>query len=114
MAPRRARHSGNRLSSGCRDGPQDSYCSGSVWMTECQSRWVRDKRPRAGRKTMADKTSIAWQRLLAIGTVLLAAVWSLSFIATVNGQSPPGTLPGVWTMKAPLPAPRAEVAAVAF
>ena len=63
---------------------------------------------------MADKTSVTSQRILAIGTVLLAAVWSLSFIATVNGQSPPAALPGTWTMKAPLPAPRAEVAAVAF
>ena len=66
---------------------------------------------------MAGKTSVASQRILAIGTVLLATVWSLSFIATVNGQSPPGTATssqGIWTMKAPLPAPRAEVAAVAF
>ncbi|HLN40739.1 MAG TPA: hypothetical protein VK337_23370, partial [Xanthobacteraceae bacterium] len=64
---------------------------------------------------MADKTSVAAQRPLVIGTVLLAGlVWSLTSIATVNGQSPPGTLPGSWTMKAPLPAPRAEVAAVAF
>jgi len=65
--------------------------------------------------TVADKTSVAAQRPLVIGTVLLAGlVWSLTSIATVNGQSPPGTLPGSWTMKAPLPAPRAEVAAVAF
>src|ERR1700719_3786086 len=80
-----------------------------------------------GGKTMAGKVSVASRRSLAIGTVLLAAVWSLSFVATVNGQSPPGTVSspqgtssqgtssqGAWTMKAPLPAPRAEVAAVAF
>ena len=59
---------------------------------------------------MAEKTSVTSQRILAIGTVLLAAAWSLGLIATVSGQSPPGS----WTMKAPLPAPRAEVAAVAF
>ena len=63
---------------------------------------------------MTDKSAVASQRILAIGAVLLAAVWSFSLIATVNGQSPPGTLPGTWTMKAPLPAPRAEVAAAAF
>ena len=82
-------------------------------MTECQPRWVRDKHPRE-ENTVADKTSAVSQRLLASGTVLLAAVCSLSFIATVNGQSPPGSLPGTWTVKAPLPAPRAEVAAAAF
>ena len=59
---------------------------------------------------MAEKAAVALQRVAAIVTVLLGAVWSLSLIATVNGQSPPGT----WTMKAPLPAPRAEVAAAAF
>ena len=63
---------------------------------------------------MADKISVASQRYLAMGTVLLAAVWSLGLIATVNGQAPPVSLPGNWTMKAPLPAPRAEVAAAAF
>ena len=63
---------------------------------------------------VADKISVASQRYLAIGTVLLAAVWSFSLIATVSGQAPPVSLPGNWTMKAPLPAPRAEVAAAAF
>jgi hypothetical protein len=58
--------------------------------------------------TLAGKISVASQRVLVIGTVLLAGLaWSLTSIATVNGQSPPGTLPGSWTMKAPLPAPRA-------
>ena len=69
---------------------------------------------RGEENTVADKTSVISQRIPAIGVALLAAVWSLSFIATVNGQSPHGTPPGTWTMKAPLPAPRAEVAAAAF
>ncbi len=123
MAPRRARHSGNRPK--FRAGPRDFCCSGSAWMTECQSRWLHDKHPREEENTVAGKTSVTSQRILAIGTVLLAGLaWSLTFIATVNGQSPPGTLSGAasqgtssqgtWTMKAPLPAPRAEVAAVAF
>src|ERR1700686_3440656 len=75
-----------------------------------------------GGKTMAGKISVASRRSLAIGTVLLAAVWGLSFVATVNGQSPPGTVSspqgtsseGAWIMKEPWPGPRAEVAAVAF
>src|ERR1700726_4121442 len=75
---------------------------------------ARQASTRGEENTVAVKTSVASLRILGIGTVLLAAVWSLSFIATVNGQSPPATLPGTWAMKAPLPAPRAEVAAVAF
>src|ERR1700726_502432 len=75
---------------------------------------ARQASTRGEENTVAVKTSVASLRILGIGTVLLAAAWSLSLIATVNGQSPSSTSPGTWTMKAPLPAPRAEVAAVAF
>src|SRR6202790_1709643 len=75
---------------------------------------ARQASARGEENTVAEKTSVTSRRSLAVGTVLLAAAWSLGFIATVSGQSPPGSLPGNWTMKAPLPAPRAEVAAVAF
>src|ERR1700731_3862723 len=85
---------GTGRSSVYRDRPQDFCCGGSAWMTECRPRWVRDNHPRAGEEnTVADKISIASQRILGIGTVLLAAVWSLSFIVAVNGQSSPGSLP---------------------
>src|ERR1700682_4003296 len=75
---------------------------------------ARKASARGEENTVAYKTTVVSRRILAIGTVLLAAVWSLGLVATVSGQSPPGSLPGNWTMKAPLPAPRAEVAAVAF
>jgi N-acetylneuraminic acid mutarotase len=60
-------------------------------------------------------SAAASQRAAVIGAALLAAVaWILTSAAPVSGQSPPADGNGTWTMKAPLPAARAEVAAAAL
>ena len=52
------------------------------------------------------------QRRHAVGAALFAVAALLA--AAVHAQEPPGTGSGTWTLKAPLPAARAEVAAVAL
>src|ERR1700761_8658886 len=60
---------------------------------------------------VAAKTFAVSKAVMTAAAGLAAIVWVAASIAPVNGQSSP---PGTWTMKAPLPAVRAEVAAVAF
>src|ERR1700676_2332279 len=57
---------------------------------------------------MDERASVVSQRVLAvIGALLAVLTVSLIWIGPVASQSSPGT----WTLKAPLPAPRAEVVA---
>ena len=61
---------------------------------------------------MYQKPFAASQHPLVIAGAFLTVVACMTSIAPVNGQSPPA--PGMWSVKAPLPSPRAEVAAVAL
>ena len=75
----------------------------------CRCRFVRN----AGRDRPWPRNLLPHRRrvLTAAAVARGRRVACMTSIAPVNGQSP--TAPGTWTMKAPLPAPRAEVAAVA-
>ena len=60
---------------------------------------------------MTARTGVASQQISGAGTALFVILClGLAAVGGVSGQ----TAAGIWTMKAPLPAPRAEVAAVAL
>ena len=61
---------------------------------------------------MSENSFAASQRALVTAGAFLTVVACMTSIAPAHGQSPPA--PGTWSMKAPLPAPRAEVSAVAL